>query len=511
MSNSRLTNIINDILLIKIGGDTLNKSVSPPIFNELQDYCKNVGNSETDLNNYVINNNQSTEICKSNYTNLKKFIDDNKNYIEYNLIFNINDNQYIDYYDLQEKSMSELTFKKIYKCYEYNEDIIKAYEMPFIYSRFGIYHFMEDQKQYLKTLNNIDKRIIADYTKLDSFNFYKKYKSCQASGDFTEFDNYPKFFGDSFYHQIYTYYKQNNSSSCDELFKQYAGKYYDDWIINDRIGKDQLSRFSDELTNEDWKKVLDLFIDDLCIIINNAPIIRFPITFFRGSTIHYIIGNDDTSLGDDEDYVFISDRISSYTFDFNTAYNTFSFNEETGEHGIVYRTCLMPFSKALLVAPVSVFPQEYEIISAPGSIFTYNNNRTTIDPNIKDAYNNYNKKCDICSNSGSFRSLDTILINTPLEQEFKILSEILNNNKKLKDRIKSITNDNELNTYINILMKNVIENHRHIFDEQKISKYKEILKQPMKFENYVTGKVYSVLQGLSNYYDTIIECNRLRK
>lgn len=213
MSNSNLKDFIDKIFKLKdnelkecaddlTGGDTLNNLVSQNILTQLTNYCQTGVDSEEDLKQYILNNNISTKICKSDYNQLKEFIDINKgdNQLEYILKFNINDNKYIQYDTSNETAGNAiLTFSKTYNCYEYNEDIIKAYEMPFIYSRYGIYNFIEDQKNYLNTLTKIDKRVIADYTKKSSFDFYKIYKSCQASQNFTNFNNYNKYFGDSFY------------------------------------------------------------------------------------------------------------------------------------------------------------------------------------------------------------------------------------------------------------------------------------------------------------------------
>jgi len=391
---------------IKSGGDSLNTTTHNNI---LEAYCKTIPSidDEDDLDKYINSNNDN--IIKQ-HTDLKNFIDSNKNKPTLNVTLK-----------LSSVLNFNIKFTKKYDCYEYNEGIVTAFESPFMSSRYQIQLFIDDQNKYLSSLTVAQRRLIRDYTKISSFDFYKFVKS-GATDD--EIKDYPKFFSDSFYKQI------------SEVTEHHLSAYtYNEWLANDRMAReDEPNSLYDNITVNEWKAILEKFIKDLSDIINNAPPVLHPIHCFRGSTSHYIITSGKLEQRNyinmipaniDTPEIFISDRISSYTFSFDVA-NIFRKDPITTRYtdtSMIYRACIMPLCRVLLVAPISALPEEFEFISAPGSIFLYDHSDGT-----EKSHNNHKKIYGICSNetdvNNCFTSITTYLIQTPIKPEYIELSRI---------------------------------------------------------------------------------------
>lgn len=163
---------------------------------------------------------------------------------------------------------------KMIKCYEYNKDIVKAYEKQFLDNYNEWQKFIKKQNEYIEKLSIEKKRIIQDYTKPSSFDFYKIYKSNPAIDLSIQVKN----FGDSFYPQI-------NALFPDKI------ENYDSWLKKDRYGKTNYTTIT--LNDSQWKQVLDKFIIDIDEIIINAPMVTELLYCYRGVSNHYIKQGED--------------------------------------------------------------------------------------------------------------------------------------------------------------------------------------------------------------------------
>jgi hypothetical protein len=427
-NNGVITN--ESILLNKsiLGGATIdikNQSIN----DELINYCKTVNdnnvNDAEDIQKFVSDENGTNNI--KNFNLLKEIIKNNKGTIKTNIT--ISYNPIYDYRDCSKIStpINKVSTSKEFTYKKYNKDIIEAYEKHFLDNFSKWEKFIEKQKKYIEGLSIEEKRIIQDYTKPSSFDFYKLSKSREQI-DIDKFNIDPKLFGDSFYPQINNLYPAKIDN-------------YNSWLSNSRLSP--YSRTPIDLTPDEWRRVLDKFIIDIDNIIKKAPIVTEILYCYRGVSNHYIKRGVYSPKFNVR--VFTSNRLSSYTLDFNIALNFSILDVGPDNLNCVYRTAIMPFSRILYVAPLSLINNECEFISPTDSVFIYKTDESTNDILPTTSYNNIDTGYSICSKEdNSFKSLDTILFSTKQPDDYftKILAkeeETINNLKTIFRSIETIT------------------------------------------------------------------------
>lgn len=406
--------------LIKKAGATLNNNLTDRnVIENLQTYCIDVirrsSDDNIDIYNFLFSIPQNTIL--NNYNYLKDFINSNNTHHSNTIFFSYNPK-----YEYQNvKSAIDIEndnrVQKEYHYREYNKDIVEAYEKNFFEDRNinAIQNFIKKQMDYLKTLNNIEKKIIQDYTKPESFNFYKLSISNEPS-DNREFNTYRKNFGDSFYHQIHTL--------------QTAGR------ISIVLGETQINSIAEptrlpvngmsiiQLTNREWRLVLNQFMIDLNEIVLKAPPVEEVIYCYRGVSAQYITGGrlEQQNLlelinGKPKVRSFISNRLGSFSVDFNISKQFYDDLQDTQYETsrCLYRTAIMPGCRILYVAPLSLLSYELEFISPINSKFLYNiDQQTETDLSPKLSNNNINREYGICSREDEqFKSFDIVLAFTP--------------------------------------------------------------------------------------------------
>ena len=384
------------------GGASINRLSDNNIITDLTNYCRDTNTDENDISN-LLQPSSSSPLTINNYNYLKDFITSNKTSIEkkYSFpldpIYNYNDSSTYDSYS---------NFEKQYSCFEYNKDIVTAYEREFLNeeNQKSLQEFIEEQKNYIAGLNKWEKRIIQDYISEYSFNFYGHYKS----GNIARWnENTTKNFGDAFYYQIAKLY--SHKLSLDQ---------YNEWLNNDRLPYNQDSII--QLTKEEWQKVLDEFMKDLNIIIIKAPPVKKPIYCYRGVSEHYI--KDGTRINPRQKS-YISERLSSFSLNFNTS-KQFAFLGDENKRS-VYRITILPQCRVLHITQLSIYDTEIEIICPSNSIFYYDIDVIGNDFKPIKAYNNINKKYGICSHQDdAFESFDSILAITPQPTPRRTLSSL---------------------------------------------------------------------------------------
>ena len=409
------------------------------ILQELNDYCREItvihDTDEKDIFKFI-HNRQDTIINK--YDNLKKCISENKTPI--NNSFTISRRPIYDY-SSGNIDYSEFTnglfpdIEKSYKCFEYNKDIVTAFEANYYSERNikAIKNFIEKQQEYIDKLDMRQKRIIQDYTNENSYRFY-----CDYINDINNNQSWfsgSKNFGDAFYTQIHEIYESYFSDIIQDPDMTY-GK----WITNNR--NESINAPSKiNLTITEWKLVLNKFMEDLNEIIMNSPPVEEEIYCYRGVSSHFITGGSSSPpirLTDDSILIHSikSHKLYSFSLDFNVAYKFYNLGTKSDK--ALYRITILPQCRVLYVEQLTVYKGELEFIAPNNSIFYYNIDNATnteLIPSI--TYNNISKEDGICPTE-KFYSFDAVLAFTP---QPTINEEMLNKAKEIAiNTAKNFTN-----------------------------------------------------------------------
>ena len=404
----------------KTGGATLNQMSEQILIAQLQTYCRTVDNDNLDIQKFI-DNISTIPSTLSTMNDLKIFINNNKSQSikEINFLYNPR-YEYGNVTTIIDNAVENKHLKR-YKYHEYNEDIVLAYEKNFFEDRNinAITRFIDKQKTYLEGLTIREKKIIQDYTKPESFDYYKYYKNIVDSDRYIPGWRTNNFFGDSFYHQIHELINEGR------LPVTLSQRQIDIMNSPNRLPANDQTEIV--LNDNQWQMVLDKFMEDLNKIILKAPPVEEVIYCYRGVSAQYITGGpleqqNILELIQQKPKVrsFVSNRLGSFSVDFNTSKQFYDDLRDTvyADTRCLYRTTIMPGCRILYVAPLSLVPQEVEFISPINSKFLYNIDQTTnneIQPTLSN--NNIKKSYGICSKVNErFRSLDIVLAFTPQPQ-----------------------------------------------------------------------------------------------
>lgn len=390
-------------------------------------YCNTTPDDNSDIKS-LINTNTGILETNSTYSDLKDFIKSNKIVADGDI--NISYDPTYDYSTRKGNGENDETRKancivKSYKCFNYNKDIITAYEHNF-YDKNNIdaiEKYIIKQKNYISGLSTKNISIIQDYTNEISFNFYNYAISNPIVSD-DIFNSQNMNFGDAFYYQILFLYP-------DIFDRLIANNSISSTWNTKRIDMNSCSIFKNILTQHEWREVLKLFMKNLDKIIIDAPAVEKEIYCYRGVTCHYITSTRKAERniielisGAPQLHSFLSNRLSSFSLDFDQSKRFSDLSELPTK--CVYRTTIMPQCRVLFVSQISVFNYELEFIAPCNSIFYYrkdqlvpvpvpssdSRDRVQFVPDI--AYNNIKNEYGICSkDTDKFNSFDTVLAFTP--------------------------------------------------------------------------------------------------
>jgi len=334
--------------------------------------------------------------------------------------------------------------RKNYQCREYNYEIVTSYEKSFIDNLSKMHNFIMEQRHYIDSLDFREKKILQDYCNAYKFDIYSLYINNRDNPDLGNilFDfinnylrNYDDKIQDAFYKQINDLFK--NKENCQDVIQLID---YENWVRSSRLEQTDW-RIYERITGEDWIKIFKIFINDIDDIIKNAPFVKDIIYCYRGSNDHYITEGSH-SMRHNQKKFFISDRLGSFTLDFEIA-KKFSGGTQTNSN-CIYRCALMPFTRVLYVAQVSEFFSECEILCPSNSIFAFK------ETQFKDAYNNNNIGNGLFSQiNDRFNSADHVLYLTPQPNNFTITSD---NAREIIDRVSY----NQINNIAFINYSNII-------------------------------------------------------
>ena len=413
-------------------------------------FCNDNRNTDDILQNFITSTSTNT---LDTYATLKKFIIRNRT--EHN-----------DKYTLQITSNNSIDV--VYNYYEYNKDIVLAYEINFIENIANIHKYIFQHKIYLQDLSDYDKATIAYFTEESSFKFYKLFKLNNE-----KWINICNFQKDAFLEQI----KSLGYNDGDGIIDSYN---------ND-------SRYI--LSIEEWRNVLNKFSDDLDRIINNSPPLENNIYCYRGASKHYI--NDNISESITSDMVYKFNEQTSFTLIFDVAYKFYMQGMGDNSERCIYRTTLMKGSKALFIAPLSTISNEIEILIPSNSVALTNSKK------IEDNYNNAKNKFDICSSKQIFKSLDLIITTTEYTSisSSHVLDTIEINDENFSivtANINELSTNNIVNskTKINELIKKIIKNRPKLVCIQESNDV---------FKNHMSNNKYKLIASNDNRKNELIE------
>jgi len=286
------------------------------------------------------------------------------------------------------------TFTKEYNFYDYNKSFILGFEaLQFkFYNDNNYTNFMNSQRNYLHHLSSIKKQTIKDYIKKHSFYYFiSPFKTntfdiatikqlADAGADSDEI-------GNSFSDNIYIYVKNNmdtgsrgnsgDQNKYDTLKNDFKEKYLNSQLVTEI----KCHPFYFELDNIDWQIILKKFMDDVNNIIIEAPATEYPLLIYRGSDINYM----DNGAGNN---VFISNRISSFSLNFNAAKTVFY----TTPQSLIYRALLCPGAKGLFITSIASeddIKHEMEFLIPEGQPMIFDRQSTGFN-DIGDTWNSVN-------------------------------------------------------------------------------------------------------------------------
>lgn len=436
----------------KKGGATLNQQSDASLITQLQTYCQIGINDNYDIQKFIDNIpvRPSRLSTMGHLNDLKTFIDDNKVQRKKQIKFLYNpryEYQNVETFidnDMENKHDKEYIYR------DYNKDIVLAYEKNFVEDRniTAIQNFIAKQKTYLEGLTIREKKIIQDYTKPESFDYYKYYKNIDDSDRSIPGWRNNNFFGDSFYHQIHDL--KDNANFTARLSEQQIA------TMNSPYRDPANDQTEIVLNDNQWQMVLEKFMKDLNEIILKAPPVEEVIHCYRGVSTQYTTGGPlqeqnllELIQGKPKVRSFVSNRLGSFSVDFNISkkfYDDLIITNPLFETTrCLYRTAIMPGCRILYVAPLSLVAHEVEFISPVNSKFLYNIDQTTgaeLSPTLSN--NNINKEFGICSREDEqFRSFDIVLAFTPQPRDaFTVISTVL-------DKI-GIMGDDAINNYLDV-------------------------------------------------------------
>jgi len=390
----------------------------------------------------------------------------------------INCNNFYEYTNCKSYYDHTKVLKIKYDCFDYNEDIVSSFESSNfegvnyeilndeqiqqnqennIYSNnAAINIFIKDQLAYLDSLPLYQKRIIQDYTRINTtFHFYELFKNQKPHY------NTFRWFSDGFFTQIYKLYNEKHAIELSDLYfshlqiKRHNNDWFKHWLEHDRVEdfRDREYGVPPAVYKHatitpfatanfiDWDKVLTKFISDITFLILKAPEVKETIYGYRGVSGHYIHENQDETYKSThiakirelmENYKktdtkkqhaynqfkqlleadnFLNLRLSSITFDFKIS--KFFHDKFRNENSAIYKSSINKGCKVLLISPLSMFYQEFEIITPPYSITMYIDESHEDDSINHSTSNNIDTKYGICIKQ-EFKTYHNILTKTPM-------------------------------------------------------------------------------------------------
>jgi len=355
------------------------------------------------------------------YKDLMRYMRQHKNLTKKEFIFDIVQYKQERYnYWKPTRNPDNYSFRKEYNFYDYNVNYILGFEaLQFkFYVDKNYENFIISQRNYLHTLSSIKKQSIDDYIKKTTFEYFInpfKYNNFNINDikDLAAGGIGCDEIGNSFSDNIYIYVKNDfdigsfTASTNQNQYNRLKNDFINKYIKSELINKKKCHPFYFELDNTDWHIILKKFIDDVNEIIIGAPKTQYPLLIYRASKDNYMY---DTR----QNNVFISNRISSFSINFDASKSVFYDPNMHMPTAIMYRTLLCPGATGLFITPLASeddVKHEMEILIPEGQKIIVDNQQSTGFDDIVDAWNSVNMLNNLhLTDENKFKSHSYIII-----------------------------------------------------------------------------------------------------
>jgi hypothetical protein len=346
-----------------------------------------------------------TSIIKNNY---------NKQEISYDILFHKYDidNAYTGKLRLQDHLH---IFQKKIVYYDYNKDLILNYQKEqlelYQYNKEAIYEYILSQITYIHKLSEHYKRVLKDYTRLKSFSLYQEYCKDTTSDKSVFFTNYKQLFTDESPDDIIINKMSNAFADYILDILRIRGQYVDDIVESSILDKgyyDNANEIYKTITVEEWKVILNQYLEDLTKIILEAPAVTCEFICYRGVADDYV---KPTSVTGDYKVVFNSSRSSSVSFNYEASKKYYDKGPDEKKRTL-YKVLIKPGCKLLFVSPLAGtdIKTEMELILPPNHSFLSLGTDTW---RVLKTANNINNTNNICINKKDIIRSKNLQLLTP--------------------------------------------------------------------------------------------------
>jgi hypothetical protein len=374
---------------------------------ELTRFCRNYKGNPKESNSNV-----SNDVVLNNYQKIYTAIKSNNNQSSSSFklpyILNYEAEKRITYNINDLLSYTILNFERNSIFYDYNKKIIMGYELMqhTYHNEIQFQQFIDKQQDYIYNLSNREKNIIKDYIYPSSYNIINEYFKKN------------KILDQSFYNiidqELKTYALGN--AFCDFILEEIpdlldsvsAASYTVDLYKNLGIDYEDKNLYL-LIPLNNWNNILNKYIIELQIIINNAPTVTEKFVTYRGvSAINKQIVENDSLQGTISEDVPISktDRFISVSLNYEAS-NSF-YNHANPDDSRLYRIIINKGCKLLFITPLAPnnLKNEMELLLPINSLLYSPDN---FKPNK--AYNSFDNKNNICLfEEDAINSVDLILV-----------------------------------------------------------------------------------------------------
>jgi len=386
-------------------------------------------------------------------------IDDGEPIIDENFIL------YIPKFNLDKEEIEEISpyiFRKEFKCYEYNKSIIMGFEGEYYNLKNNYQTYINQQIDYIKSLSINDQRCIRDYTRPIPFSYYISIYINNISAGInggddptntikTMFGKRNSYIGDSFSSFIYDYLIQNSNIYDNDDNKK---KIRDDFI-NKYETKTLERGFNTTcdtiyyiLTHDNWMKILEKYMTQLNILIKRSPPVTNPVIVYRAVSRNYL---KSSGISNTYGNYFYSNRIGSFTFNYDASRNEFYKVTTETPNPAIYRSIITEGSCVLFTTPlvdVDKLYREMEVLTSTDQIIVVSNDYLVGTTDDSQEFQTLHESYNSINNRNCFGLFDKDKINThtsliivPIRCELNdsILSivDTLNIYNKYSDRLKN--------------------------------------------------------------------------
>lgn len=330
--------------------------------------------------------------------------EDEVNIEEYNLIYHFNSYNTNISQNINEAGINQEYFQRKFYYRTYNKDILLSYERLQADYKQHLDDYLLQQELYINSLSDINKNIIKDYIRPQSYFLISTFISNPTQGFLNRFlanhgGNILTEMGNAFHEYIFLLKAVQGSEIRADIKDEIMIKRY----------YDNAHDLYTQITEQEWGQILTQYLIDLNVIITGAPELTNPIMCFRGSSNDYIQAiASHAAVGGRN--VFVSfNRPSSLSINFDASK---FFYDLGGVDKCMYRIIVSPGCKILFITPLAPpnLRHEMEFLIPPYHVFISHNNIW----NSEEVYNSINNTNSVCLyDRDKIRSKDLYLINIP--------------------------------------------------------------------------------------------------